>query len=149
MDVQFTAKMEEEFDDVAEGKEKWQEVIKDFYGPFILNLEKKYGEVEKQKPIEEKTDEVCELCGKPMIIKYGRFGKFMACSGFPECKNTKAIRIAVKDGKGEELKCPKCGEGKVVRRRTKKGGRFFYGCSRYPACDYAAWKNPGVKKEET
>ncbi len=143
VDVQFTAQMEEELDEVAQGKQKWQKVIGEFYEPFSRNLEKKYIEVEKQKPIEEKTDEVCEKCGKPMIIKYGRFGKFMACSGFPECRNTKTLKVAAVDEKGEEIICPKCGEGKVIRRRTKKG-RFFYGCSRYPDCDFASWKNPKI-----
>lgn len=141
VDVQFTAKMEEELDEIAEGKEKWQKVIKEFYGPFSENLEKKYGEVKKQKPIEEKTDEVCEKCGKPMAVKFGRFGKFIACSGFPECKNTKTMNAIMTDDKGEKMKCPKCQEGVIVRRRTKKG-RFFYGCSKYPGCDYASWRKP-------
>ncbi|MEK7193804.1 MAG: topoisomerase DNA-binding C4 zinc finger domain-containing protein, partial [Patescibacteria group bacterium] len=149
VDVQFTAKMEEELDEIAEGKEKWQKVIADFYGPFSKNLERKYEEVEKQKHIEEKTDEVCEKCGKSMVIKYGRFGKFIACSGFPECKNAKTIGMT--DTNGEKMKCPKClaspdlakrdKTGEIVKRRTKKG-RFFYGCSRYPECDYASWHKP-------
>jgi DNA topoisomerase-1 len=142
IDIQFTAKMEEELDEVAQGKQKWQKVIKEFYEPFNKNLEQKYQEVEKQKPIEEKTEEICEKCGKPMVIRFGRFGKFLACSGFPECKNTKTLTVAMTDKKGEEIKCPKCQEGMVVRRRTKTG-RFFYGCSRYPACDFANWQKPG------
>ena len=141
VDIQFTAQMEEELDKVAQGKQKWQKVIKEFYEPFNKNLEQKYQEVEKQPPIIEKTDEICEKCGKPMIIRYGRFGKFMACSGFPECRNTRTLKAAATDENGEEIKCPKCQEGKVIRRRTKKG-RFFYGCSRYPDCDYANWKKP-------
>ncbi len=145
VDIQFTAKMEEELDLVAAGKAVWQKVIQEFYEPFAKNLEIKYGEVEKQKPIFEETNEVCEKCGKPMIIKYGRFGKFLACSGFPECKNTKTIRVAVQDANGNEMKCSKCSEGFVVRRRTKRG-RFFYGCSRYPACDFASWTNPALEK---
>ncbi len=147
VDVQFTAQMEEELDEIAQGKQEWQRVIGEFYEPFSRNLEKKYVEVEKQKPIEEKTDEICEKCGKPMIIKYGRFGKFMACSGFPECRNTKTLKVAAIDEKGEEIKCPKCEEGKVIRRRTKKG-RFFYGCSRYPACDFASWQKPKVDESK-
>jgi len=149
VDIQFTAKMEEELDAVAAGKAVWQKVIQEFYEPFAKNLELKYSEVEKQKPIIEETNEVCEKCGKPMIVKYGRFGKFLACSGFPECKNTKTIRVAVQDANGNEMKCPKCSDGFVVRRRTKRG-RFFYGCSKYPACDFASWTNPalGVAKTE-
>ncbi|MBI2515053.1 type I DNA topoisomerase [Candidatus Wolfebacteria bacterium] len=143
VDIQFTARMEEELDEIAIGAEKWQNVIRKFYEPFSVNLEKKYLEVEKQKPIEEKTDEDCEKCGKPMIIKYGRFGKFMACSGFPDCKNAKPIKNVVMDENGVKMKCPKCAEGEVVRKRTKRG-RFFYGCSKYPACDYASWVNPQV-----
>jgi DNA topoisomerase-1 len=146
VDVAFTAKMEEELDAIAQGKEKWQKVIKEFYGPFSKNLEKKYGEVEKQKPIEEKTDEVCEKCGKPMVIRYGRFGKFMACLGFPECRNTRTYadltQTNAENGQKSFMACPKCQSGKVIRRRTKKG-RFFYGCSRYPNCDFASWNNPG------
>lgn len=141
VDIQFTAQMETELDEIAEGKQKWQKVIAEFYEPFEKNLEKKYSEVKKQKPIEEKTDEICEKCGQPMIIKTGRFGKFMACSGFPNCRNTKTIKMTIADEKGEEMKCPKCQEGLVIRRRTKTG-RFFYGCSRYPECDFASWKKP-------
>jgi len=141
VDIQFTAKMEEELDAIAEGKERWQSVIEEFYGPFSQNLEKKYEEVEKQKPPEEETGETCEKCGRPMVVKYGRFGKFIACSGFPECKNAKPLQVAVTDKNGEKMKCPKCGEGEIVKKRTKKG-RFFYGCSRYPACDYASWSKP-------
>ncbi len=145
VDIQFTAKMENEFDEIAEGKKKWQKVIGEFYDPFAKNLEKKYLEVEKQKPFDEKTDEICEKCGKPMIIKYGRFGKFLACSGFPECKNAK--KFLSEEDKKTYGKCPKCGEGDVIRKRTKRG-RFFYGCSRWPKCDYATWKNPLLEKEK-
>ncbi len=149
VDIEFTAKMENDFDEIAEGKKKWQKVIRDFYEPFIKNLENKYETVEKQKPAEEMTEEICEKCGKPMVIKYGRFGKFLACSGFPECKNAKALpKPALTDEKGEILKCPKCGEGNIERKRTKKGGRFFYGCSKYPACDYASWTKPTTEKQE-
>ena len=143
VDIGFTAKMEEELDEIALGREEWQGVMKDFYEPFAQRLEKKYEEVEKQKIVVEKTDEVCEKCGKPMVVKYGRFGKFLACSGFPGCKNAKPINKTVTDGNGDNLKCPKCGEGSIVRRRTKKG-HFFYGCSRYPACDFASWNRPGA-----
>jgi len=143
VDIQFTAEMEKELDEIAQGSQKWQKVIKEFYEPFNKNLEQKYQEVEKQKPIEEKTEEICEKCGKSMVIKYGRFGKFLACSGFPECKNTKTIKIAMTNDKGEEIKCPKCQTGTIVRLRTKTG-RFFYGCSRYPKCDFASWTKPSI-----
>ncbi|MCK6462928.1 MAG: type I DNA topoisomerase [Candidatus Pacebacteria bacterium] len=145
VDVQFTAKMEEDLDKIAEGEEKWVPVIKNFYGPFHENLLKKEKEVAKQE-VEETTDEVCANCGKPMLVKRGRFGKFLACSGFPECKTTKPMK---KDApKQIGMKCPKCKEtlsdeeaGDIVMKRTKKG-RVFYGCSRYPKCDFASWKNP-------
>jgi len=141
VDIQFTAQMEEKLDEIAQGKEKWQKVIENFYQPFAENLEKKYQEVKKQKPTEEKTDEICKNCGKPMVIKYGKFGKFLACSGFPECRYTKQITITMTNDKSEKIKCPKCQKGEIVRRKTKKG-RFFYGCSRYPDCDYASWTKP-------
>lgn len=144
VDIDFTAKMEEQLDNVAHGKEKWQKLIGDFYGPFAKNLEEKYAEVSKTELVpEEKTDQICEKCGKPMIIKFGRFGKFLACSGFPDCKNTKQLP---KDApKPIGLKCPKCAVGDVVARRVNKGrarGKIFWGCSRYPDCDYASWTNP-------
>jgi DNA topoisomerase-1 len=142
VDIKFTAEMEEKLDSIAEGKEDWHKTIKDFYVPFSAELETKYAEVEKQQP-EEKTSEVCEKCGRPMVVKFGRFGKFLSCSGFPECKNAKKLigDAALKNEKGEELKCPECKEGLIVRKKTRKG-RFFYGCSRYPECKYASWKKP-------
>ncbi len=139
VDTGFTARMEEELDDVAQGKKKWQEVIGDFYVPFIENLEKKYDEVEKKEfaaEVEE-TDEVCEKCGSPMAIKTSRYGKFLACTGFPKCRNTKSIL----DKSNSFGKCSKCLEGTIIRRKTKKG-RFFFGCSKYPDCDYASWTKP-------
>ncbi|HLD30929.1 MAG TPA: type I DNA topoisomerase [Patescibacteria group bacterium] len=133
VDYQFTAKMENNLDEIAEGKKEWVPVISDFYGPFKENLEKKYKEIKK---VEEETDEKCEKCGAPMVIKMGRFGKFMACSGFPECKNIKSLK---KEGaNGEEIapettdeKCDKCGAPMVI-----KMGRFgkFLSCSKYPEC---------------
>ncbi|HOF50335.1 MAG TPA: type I DNA topoisomerase [Candidatus Colwellbacteria bacterium] len=146
VDIDFTAKMENDLDEIAEGKTSWQKVVKNFYDPFSKTLEEKYESVEKQKPTET-TDEICEKCGRPMVVKYGRFGKFLACSGYPECKSTKKIpgSDSVKNKEGLEIKCPECKEGNVVRRRTKKG-RFFYGCSRYPDCKFASWTKP--KTEE-
>ena len=149
VDINFTAKMEEDLDRIAEGQAKWVPVIKEFYEPFHENLLKKETEVEK-KNMEEKTDEVCPNCGKPMVIKQGRFGKFMACSGWPECKTAKPVKDASKQ---IGMKCPKCAEfspddqGEIVMKKTRKG-RVFYGCSRYPKCDYASWKNPSEKNPE-
>ena len=148
VDIDFTAKMEENLDEIAEGKKKWQETIRAFYEPFAKNLEEKYENVKKEVT-EEKTDEVCDKCGKSMVIKFGRFGKFIACSGFPDCKNTKKIESSKKL---IGLKCPKCAEGDVVEKRVNRKGRargkVFWGCSRYPDCDYASWVNPLEKKED-
>ena len=137
VDIQFTARMEEELDEIAEGSKEWQPVIREFYEPFAKHLAEKYESVEKKNMIEE-TDEICEKCGKRMVIRQGRFGKFLACSGFPDCKNTKTIKTAPET---IDMKCPKCIEGDVIIRRTKRG-RIFFGCSRYPACDYASWTDP-------
>lgn len=158
IDVDFTAKMEDSLDAVADGKEQWQDLLGAFYGPFSKKLEEKYVEVKKQAPTEE-TGEVCEKCGKPMVIRMSRFGKFIACSGFPDCRNTK--KMASPKGShpdspaGEEgsnnpqtldMKCPKCGEGNVITRRTRKRGKIFWGCSVYPKCDWASWENPSKEK---
>ncbi|PJE73673.1 MAG: type I DNA topoisomerase [Candidatus Terrybacteria bacterium CG10_big_fil_rev_8_21_14_0_10_41_10] len=144
VNIKFTATMEERFDEVAEGKEKWVPMIKSFYGPFHKNLENKMEKVEKQNT-DEKTDEVCEKCGKPMIIKMGRFGKFMACSGFPDCKNTK--KVDKEPPKSIGMTCPKCGKHEIVIKHTKRK-RIFYGCPGYPECDYASWKDPTKPEEE-
>lgn len=141
-DYEFTAKMEDNLDKVAEGKLKWREDLREFYSPF----EKKLLDVEKNAkrvPIEtEKLGEKCPKCGKEhdgeKVIRFGRFGKFISCSRFPECDFTEKYVEKI------EMECPKCGEGEVVVKKTGKG-RTFYGCSRYPDCDYASWKNP--KKE--
>ncbi len=137
VDINFTSKMEDELDDIAEGKIKWTPVIKNFYTPFHKNLEEKYKKVEKKK-IEEETNEICEKCGKPMVVKQSRFGKFLACSGFPECKNTKSLKQPPKE---IGMKCPKCQIGDIIVKRTKRG-KIFYGCSRYPECDFASWSKP-------
>ncbi len=142
VDVQFTAKMEEELDDIAAGKIEWQPVIKEFYEPFAKNLEAKYAEVKKHHT-DEMTEEVCPQCGKPLVIKFGRFGKFMACSGFPECKYTKPLGENKKEPpQSLGMACPKCAEGEIVVRRTRNKGKVFYGCSRYPNCDWASWDDP-------
>ncbi|MBS3903339.1 MAG: type I DNA topoisomerase [Anaplasmataceae bacterium] len=149
VDMNFTASMEESLDEVAEGKKDWRVIIGNFYGPFAENLEKKQEEVKKQMP-EEMLDEKCEKCGKQMMIRYGRFGKFKSCSGYPECKNAKPL--PKEPPKSTGLKCPKCGEGEIVERRVSRGrarGKLFWGCNRYPKCDHAVWENPlGEKKEK-
>lgn len=139
VDVGFTSRMEENLDKIAEGRIRWVPVIKNFFEPFNKNLEKKYQEVEKQK-VEIKTDEVCEKCGKSMIIKRGKFGEFLACSGFPECKNTKTLKRE-KEDKSIGMKCPKCSTGDIIIKYTKRK-KIFYGCSQYPQCDFASWTKP-------
>lgn len=143
VDLQFTAKMEEDLDGIAEGKTAWQPIIKEFYEPFAKHLEEKYEEVQKHE-ITETTNEMCEKCGKPLIVKLGRFGKFLACSGFPECRNTKNLK---EEPAFIGMKCPKCLEGDVIIRRTRRK-KIFYGCLRYPACDFASWTNPALPKED-
>ncbi len=150
VDIEFTAKMENNLDDIAEGKTNWKEIIKEFYNPFAKNLEVKYEEVSKEEFITETTDEICPVCGKPMAVKFGRFGKFIACSGYPECKTTKPL--TKEPPKSSGIKCEKCGEGELIERRVSKGrarGKMFWGCSRYPACDYAVWENPNKEKATT
>jgi DNA topoisomerase-1 len=134
VNVEFTAKMEEELDDVAEGKIEWKAPIKEFWGPFEKDLAEATEKIEKINTDVE-TKEVCEKCGKPMVIRHGRFGQFLACTGFPDCKNAKPIV------KTTGQKCPDCEKGDMVIKRTKRG-KTFYGCSRYPECKWAAWKLP-------
>ncbi|EHL13175.1 DNA topoisomerase I [Peptoanaerobacter stomatis] len=134
VDLEFTADIEGKLDTVAEGKDAWKEVVSNFYKPIEHDLEIASKEIERIN-MDEETDEVCELCGNKMVIKHGRFGKFMACSNYPECKNTKPI--LQKTG----MKCPKCSEGDVIVRKTKRG-KIFYGCSSYPKCDFVSWNKP-------
>ncbi|MNI25102.1 DNA topoisomerase 1 [compost metagenome] len=135
LDVEFTAHMEEELDFVEDGKENWVKVLGDFYGPFEKRLEFAEEEMKEIEIQDEVSDEICEKCGKHLVYKMGRFGKFLACSGFPDCRNTKPI---VKD---IGVPCPTCKEGKIVERRSKKG-RIFFGCDQYPACDFVSWDKP-------
>ena len=136
VDVDFTAQMEKELDDINDGKTEWKQVIRDFYGDFEKTLKKAEEDTtgKKIKIPDEETDVVCELCGRKMVIKTGRFGKFLACPGFPECKNTKKI---VQETNGV---CPVCG-GKVIEKKSKRG-RKFYGCSNYPECNFMTWDVP-------
>lgn len=181
VDIGFTAGMEEDLDAVAEGKKEWVPVIRDFYEPFHKNLEAKTETVKKEDFVEkidkkcpecgndlvvkfgrfgkfiacskypeckytEKTaeekevddkfaGEVCDKCGKPMMVKRGRFGAFLGCSGYPDCKNIKPIE------KKTGVKCPKCGKGEIIERKSKKG-RMFFGCNKYPECDFVMWNKP-------
>ena len=181
VNTKFTATIEEDFDAIAEGKREWVPVIRDFYGPFHKNLAEKTKEVKKEdyqekldrkcpecggelivkfgrfgkfiacsnyptckhteKTAEEKAEAeehkgvICEICGAPMVVKRGKFGSFLGCSNYPECKNIK--RIEKKTG----VKCPKCSVGEIVERKSKKG-RLFYGCNRFPDCNFAVWNKP-------
>jgi DNA topoisomerase-1 len=185
VDVNFTAHMEEELDDIAEGKMEWHQVLDEFYGPFERLIEKKEYEIERpeeeldelcplcpqegrepgklviklgrrgkfvgcknypdctytrdvdgqQRPEPEETGEQCPECGKPLLQRVGRFGPFIGCSGYPDCKYIK------KEEKKTGVKCPQCGEGELVVKRTRRG-KVFYGCNRYPDCDFAVWQRP-------
>lgn len=134
VDLDFTAMVEKEFDEIENGERPWKSIIKDFYKPFAQTLKDADKNIEKIDMTEE-TDEVCEKCGSPMVIKYGRFGKFMACSDYPNCKNTKSVLNKI------GIKCPKCEDGDIVKKKTKKR-RVFYGCSNYPDCDFTSWARP-------
>lgn len=136
VDIQFTANMEKNFDEIAEGKTKYTEVIKNFYTPFAENLAKKEKKVPKHEIAEQKTDKICPKCGAPLIIKLGRFGKFYACSAFPKCKHTAALERPTLG-----IKCPKCQKGEIVEKKTRKGKTFF-ACNKYPKCDFALWDKP-------
>lgn len=180
--VKFTAKMEEELDTIASGKLEYEKVMEDFYSPFIRAVEsvdKKSASIKKS--LQKKTEEICELCGKAMIVKWGRNGRFKACLGYPSCKNTKPLpedalnqnhaagikcelcgsEMVVKAGRFGTflgcsnypkcthtqpitlgIKCPKCKQGEIVERKTKKRKRSFFGCTRYPDCDFASWDKP-------
>ena len=136
INVEFTAQMEEEFDKIAEGKEKWKKVIADFYGPFEKVVEKVDKELEHVKLEYEVSDVPCDKCGRMMVIKYGKYGKFLACPGYPECQNAKPYIETIDEP------CPKCG-GKVQIRKTKKR-RNYYICENNPnnGCDYISWTKP-------
>ncbi len=138
VDTRFTAGVETQLDQVATNDLPWQEVLFGFYGRFAEELHRADEAIEKVDLPQEKTDEICEKCGLPMTVKYGRFGKFLACSGYPECDFTKPY--AKKTG----ALCPKCGKDLVVRRSRK--GRVFYGCQGYPECDFVTWNKPSEKQ---
>lgn len=137
INVAFTAKIEEEFDEIAEGKENWKEVISEFYGPFEENVERVEKELEHVQLVEEVSDVPCEKCGRMMVIKYGRYGKFLACPGFPECRNAKPIIETI------DVPCPVCG-GTVQVKKSRRG-RKFYVCENNPeSCQYISWNKPKI-----
>ena len=138
VDIAFTAGMEEQLDEVEEGKRGWRDVLRDFYGPFEKTLEKAEAEIEKVEIKDEVSDVVCDKCGAMMVYKLGRFGRFLACPNFPACRNTKAIQVEI------TAPCPKCG-GKLLEKTSRKG-RKFYGCERYPECDFVSWEMPVEQK---
>jgi len=134
IDIPFSAKMEADLDDIAEGQKARNEVIEEFYNPFEKNMTVAKDVITKTPPPQEVSDVKCELCGRMMVVKSGKFGKFLACPGFPDCKNTKPIVKTI------NVKCPKCG-GELLERRTKTG-KIFYGCNNYPKCDFSSWDKP-------
>ena len=135
LDVEFTAHMEADLDKIEEGVRNWVEVLDSFYKDFSKRLAVAEEEMKEVELKDEESDEACELCGRVMVYKLGRYGKFLACSGFPECRNTKPI---VKD---TGVKCPRCETGSIIERNSKKK-RIFYGCNRYPECDFVSWDKP-------
>lgn len=135
VDVKFTAEMESKLDEVEVGKEEWQKVIDQFYKPFEKEVVKAEEQMEKIQIKDEPAGFDCDVCGHPMVIKLGRYGKFYACSNFPDCHNTKAITKEI------GVICPICQKGQVIERKTKRN-RIFYGCDRYPDCDFTSWNKP-------
>lgn len=145
INVDFTAKMEESLDSIEAGSLKWREVMSKFWNIFKPILDDVSANAESMRPEPELIGEKCPECGNELIIKRGRFGEFIACTGYPECRYTRKIV------KSTGIKCPKCGEGELIRRKTTKGkmkGRFFYGCNRYPDCDFISWKKPETTGEQ-
>jgi len=136
VDIKFTAEMEKDLDEIAEGKRKWIPVLKEFYQPFEENLKLKEKEIDKKEIAEEETNEKCPECGSPLLKKMGRFGKFYACSSFPKCRYTKPL-----ERPSLNIKCPKCNKGEIIEKRTRKG-KIFYACNQYPKCDFALWDKP-------
>jgi len=138
VDIDFTAEMEEQLDKIEAGHQNRQELLKSFYSSFAEQVKIAEEELEKVKLEDEVSDEKCEICGRNMVIKRGKYGKFLACPGFPECKNTKPLVTEI------DAKCPNCGSNLVLRR--SKRGRIFYGCSNYPDCKFVSWDRPSGKQ---
>lgn len=135
VDKKFTAEMEFELDEIAAGRKQWKELVRSFYGDLKKDLDKAYENIEKVEIEDPVTDVICDKCGRNMVIKMGRYGKFLACPGFPDCRNTKPLVEKI------GVKCPKCGHGEIVVKRSKKG-RIFYGCDNYPKCEFVSWNKP-------
>ena len=138
VDVKFTADLENELDEIAEGKVEKNHLLKEFYDPFAVTLEKADEAIGHVELPEEVSDVPCDICGRMMVVKQGRYGKFLACPGFPDCRNTKPLLVDT------GVKCPKCG-GSIVERKSHRG-RKFYGCKNYPECDYTTWDQPLQEK---
>ncbi|MDT8716434.1 type I DNA topoisomerase [Clostridium sp. 19966] len=138
VDVEFTAELENKLDNVEEGREKWQKIVSDFFEPLKISIDNAEKEINKITIEDRVSDVKCDKCGRMMVIKQGRFGEFLACPGYPECKNTKPIVEEI------DAKCPKCG-GKILGKRSKKGKKF-YGCANYPNCDFVSWFEPTNEK---
>jgi len=138
MDVEFTAGIETKLDNVEEGSLDWVKLLSDFYGPFEKDLEEAQEKMERVKMEPKESDVVCPNCGKKMLIREGRFGEFLGCAGYPECKTTMPITKPV------DVKCPLCAEGDIVEKKSKKG-KIFYGCNRYPECTFVSWDKPTNK----
>jgi DNA topoisomerase-1 len=134
VDVNFTADLESELDEVASGEREWVDVVRHFYDPFSEQLEKAEEEMPEVKAEPEMLDRMCPECGSPLLIRHGRYGKFIGCSNFPECRHTEPFLEKI------GVSCPLDG-GDIVRRKTRKG-RVFYGCSNYPECEFTSWKEP-------
>jgi DNA topoisomerase-1 len=135
VDLEFTSRMEEELDEIASGEREWVPMLAEFWTPFTAKLHAAELTMEKVKIRDEPTGESCPECAKPLVFKLGKFGKFIGCSGFPECRYTRPFLEKI------GIECPQCKQGELVERRTKRG-RVFYGCERYPECDFAAWAKP-------
>jgi len=145
VDIGFTADMEEDLDEVAQGKKQWVPMLREFYEPFAKNLLQKEEEVQKKDLVKEVEGKICPECGSPLVMRFGRFGQFYACSTFPECKHTEPLE----KNKPKELgiTCPKCEKGELVAKKTRRG-KLFYACNRYPECDFALWDKPTGEKCE-
>ena len=132
--------MEEDLDKVEEGKMVWKKLIESFYGPFEKTLKEAEDKVGNVEIKDEVSEEVCDKCGRLMVYKHGKFGKFLACPGFPECRNTKAIVT------GLGIECPKCGK-ELIEKKSRRG-KVFFGCTSYPECDFTSWDRPTKEKCE-
>ena len=135
INIEFTAQMEQDLDDIEEGSRQWKSIVEEFYTDFEVHVKHADEAMEKVVIKDEPAGEDCELCGSPMVFKLGRYGKFMACSNFPDCRNTKAIMKPI------GVKCPSCETGEIVERKSKTK-RLFYGCNQYPECEFVSWDKP-------